>query len=167
MVQMGSVSLRCANGHPMASGQNFCPLCGAVVQKTVPPPVPSLAQSSSPDNFYQGLVIVGVILLIIAAVLLFSTPHASYNEYVPSSSGGFTQQTANVGCITAWNNLVGNHPVFPTPNYPYQQDNTASANTACAAVIAGRQRIAIPLALIAVGMLIAAGVRRSRRLQQA
>jgi hypothetical protein len=158
-----TIEYQCTGGHPLQPGQPFCSQCGSpALQVAAPARVPS-GVAKRADNVFQALIILGVIALIVAGVLMFGTPHASYDEWSPSSSGGYSQQTQTTSCITGWRNLIGDHPVIPAPAYQYQQTNLNNANTACGAVIAGRQRISFLLLASGIGLVIAAWVRRTRR----
>ena len=96
------------------------------------------------------VVIVGAIVaLVVVAVLLFSTPHATYQGNV-NNGGTVSQGTITTSCITAWDNTVGNfgHPTVPTGQYALY--NYDAANTSCTGVIHGRQHLAILFVIVAV-----------------
>ena len=104
--QVASTRRTCANGHPMLNGQKFCPDRDTLGVSTTPPP-PQSADHPAADRPTQAdipfvlLVVGAVVALIVAFVLMFTTPHATFDGNV-NDGGNVAQGTISTSCITAW-----------------------------------------------------------------
>jgi hypothetical protein len=98
-----------------------------------------------------------VVALIVVAVLMFSTPHATYQGNV-NNSGTVGEGAITTPCISAWNEMAGNfaHPYVPTNTYAFY--NYEAAGSACYTVIHGRQHLSIFLLLVAVALGVGAAL---------
>jgi rubredoxin len=164
--QPTSVGPVCENGHAMLNRDMFCPECGAPKKDPRPSQtapnraaVATAQRSADTDLAFVLLVVGAVASLIVIAVLMFTTPHASYNAYYyPSGATSPSVETTSSPCITAWRNMVGNLDVNTSANQ-IQADNTQSASNACGIVIHGRQHLSILFLVIAVACGVVAAIR--------
>lgn len=152
---------KCINGHEMRSTQNYCSECGALRSVAV---IPSVDQrEASNHTAFIWLVGLAVVALLVVAVIMFTTPHASYNRYYyPSDSDSLSQQTTTGSCITAWADMAGNLTVSPPNSTQVEEDNIQSLSNSCTDVIHGRQHLAILLIVVAAVLGIAAILTRRR-----
>ena len=106
-----------------------------------------------PNALAPILVGLSIIAFAIAAVMLFSTQHASYFgafEFVPGGNGQEVQSVDTVSCLSAWNYWQGNYSVQARTLQQELQSTNANANAACTAVIHGREHLVVLLIVAAV-----------------
>jgi hypothetical protein len=148
----------------MQDGQKFCPECGAQKVVAVPvPPSPTTSRSASAgdattDAPFVLLIVGAVVALIVIGVLMFTTPHATYEGNV-NNGGTVTQGAVTTSCISAWNEMVGNFPHQLVPTDQYALYDYEQAGDSCYTVIHGRQHLAILFLLVALGFGIGAVFR--------
>ena len=163
MRNVASARPTCANGHPMLNGRRFCPDCGTPGVSTTPPP-PQSADHPAADRPTQAdipfvlLVVGAVVALIVVFVLMFTTPHATFDGNV-NDGGNVAQGTISTSCITAWDNMVRNfsHPSVPSGTYELYVSLTF--RIALVGLVHGRQHLAILFLVVAVGLGIGASFR--------
>jgi len=145
----------------MQAGQKFCPECGAPVAEK---PLPVLTESATGPKDHTVAVFLlmlgAVVAVIVVLVLMFQTPHATFegnlaNTGGSGNSGNTTyngQGAVTTSCISAWDEMVGNyaHPYVPTNTYALYNYN--AGGDACYNVIHGRQHLSILLLIVAVAL---------------
>ena len=164
-MQVASTTPTCAKGHLFWTARSSVP--SAVLgepsrhpchrpsrQRTVPQQDPSITRRQT----LRPVVIGAVVALIVVVVLMFTTPHATYNGNV-NDGGAVVQGSITTSCISAWDNMVGNfnHPTVPSGMYA--QYNQNAANASCTGVVHGRQHLAILLLIVAAGSGVGATLR--------
>ena len=133
-------------------------------RSALPAGSPSAVRFDRPqkDLPFLALIAGAVVSLIVVAVLMFSTPHASYaGYYYPNGvENGYAEQTQVGSCITAWDEMAGSFNTTETYSTEVQQLNEGALNPACSGVIHGRQHVPILFLIVALGLCIAAVFRR-------
>jgi hypothetical protein len=134
---------------------------------TTAPPLPSTRPAGTqirriPAGFndvgLRLLVAGAAIAVVLVGVLMFTTPHATFDGYVNSDNGGIGTAPVTWSCVSAWNDLVGNYPVNAPGGYYYNQ-NLKAAGSACGGVVRGREHLATLFLVVAVGCGISAAIR--------
>lgn len=146
----------------MLGSEVFCPECGR--PKAVPTVLPLRDQTAPVTRgshrpapattprrrSYAGFgscLVGAVAALAVAAIVMFTTPHASYDAYVNTAG---SQQVLSTSCITAWDNMVGNLDYRPAPTEGYALRNYEAKDASCTNVVHGRQHLALVLGIFAM-----------------